>query len=1163
MSGDPRVLGLLEEMLDGGKTPEEACRGCPELLAEVRERWREFRRIDAGVVELLPGLQTSPYIGASTPLPPAADLPQLPEYELLSEVGCGGMGVVYRARDLALDRDVAVKLLQDSYPADSPLARRFTDEARITAQLQHPGVPAVYRVGTLPDGRPFLAMKLIKGRTLAALLGERPDTSADPGRFVATFEQVCQAVGYAHAHDVIHRDLKPSNVMVGAFGEVQVMDWGLAKVLTARGRPPGPLDAALDTAAGTAIRPARGADQETQAGSLLGTPAYMPPEQAIGAVDRVDARSDVFSLGGILCAILTGRPPYVADTTEATRQLAARARLDDAHARLAACGAEPELVALCRRCLAPEPDDRPRDAGEVAAAVAALRAAADERARRAELERVRLEGEQAIALARSAERRKRRRLVAGAAGLLAVVLVLVTVASLLAADYFNRLRLSEAQAAQNERWLRYRSNLAAAGAALQLGNTGTARRALEAAPPELRAWEWLHFTSQLDEARLVLSASRGKEVIAFRPDGQHLAAGETDGTVRLWDAATGRDVAVLDGRGRPVRDLAFDPDGRRLLVFWMDGTLRSWDESGKETGDVLRIPHQRAFGAVFSPDRRLLFAMSDHTGRLWDLATGRPHAEVPGRFLGEDTGAAAFAADGRRLAYSTGDDTVHVWDLESGAESCNLRGHTSEARALAFSPDGKRLATGAVYPENCVRLWDLTTGSEIAVLRGHRNAVFAVVFSPDGSRLVSSSLDQTARLWDGVTGRAIAALKGHRGFVNDAAFRPDGKRVVTSSHDGTLRIWDASDGEPLAVLHGHTDWVGRVVFSPDGGQLASQSADGTVRLWDMALAERRGVLRGHSSMVYDVTFSPDGTRAVSAAWDGTVRLWDLTTGRETGRMQQPDRIVVAGCFSPDGKQVAAAATQFLYVWDAASGRQVRRLPLSGGDWRSYPRAAFHPRGKYLAAGGGDGAVRLWGPAGEDPVALLRGHEDIVSDVAFRPDGVQLASAGVDHAVRLWDVETRSAVAVLRGHTDIVHRVAFSADGRLLASASTDKTVRLWNAATHDLLAVLPHGSMVYGVAFRPDGTRLASCCADNTIRLWDVAVAERAGGREAPDAQVAELHGHDDYVHAVDWSPDGTRLISASGDGTVRVWDSLSAQERAKSSAPGAAAAPAPKSPGG
>src|SRR6516225_10052595 len=433
MAGDPRVLELLEEMLDAGKTPDEVCRGCPELLAEVRERWKELRIIDAAVVELLPGLRTAPDVGAVTPVPPAADLPQVPGYELSGEVGRGGMGIVYRACDLSLDRDVAVKLLQDGYPTDSPIARRFADEARITAQLQHPGIPPVHDLGTLPDGRPFLAMKLIKGSTLDHLLAARPDPAHDRGRFVAAFEQVCQAVGYAHAHDVIHRDLKPSNVMVGAFGEVQVMDWGLAKVLTARARAGGPPDTVLDTAAGTAIRPARDADQETQAGSLLGTPAFMPPEQAIGAVDRTDARSDVFSLGGILCAVLTGRPPYVADTAEATRQLAARARLDDTHARLAACGAEPELVALCRRCLAPEPDDRPRDAGEVAAAVAALRAAAEERARQAEFDRV-----------RAAEQGRRRRVLLAASG--AVVAVLMAG---LGASLWQTRRALQAEAAAN------------------------------------------------------------------------------------------------------------------------------------------------------------------------------------------------------------------------------------------------------------------------------------------------------------------------------------------------------------------------------------------------------------------------------------------------------------------------------------------------------------------------------------------------------------------------------------------------------------------------------------------------------------------------------------------------------------------------------------------
>jgi tRNA A-37 threonylcarbamoyl transferase component Bud32/tetratricopeptide (TPR) repeat protein len=334
-----------------------------------------------------------------------------PGYELLGEVGRGGMGVVYRARDASLDRDVAVKVLQYRAAPNSSAARRFLDEARITAQLQHPGIPAVHQVGALPDGRPFLAMKLIKGRTLDELSRERPDPSADLGRFVAVFENIAQAVGYAHSRGVIHRDLKPANLMVGAFGEVQVMDWGLAKVLTGQGvRSPGSDPDVL----GTEIRSTRGEDEETQTGSVLGTPAFMSPEQAIGAIDQVDARSDVFGLGGILCTILTGRPPYTGDTAESTRQLAARAKLDDALVRLASCGAEPDLVALCRRCLSPEKADRPADAGEVARAVADLRADAEGRARRAEMAG-------AEAAVRAAEERKRRRALLTSATVVAAV----------------------------------------------------------------------------------------------------------------------------------------------------------------------------------------------------------------------------------------------------------------------------------------------------------------------------------------------------------------------------------------------------------------------------------------------------------------------------------------------------------------------------------------------------------------------------------------------------------------------------------------------------------------------------------------------------------------------------------------------------------------------
>jgi serine/threonine protein kinase len=353
---------------------------------------------------------------ARTHAPGESKLASPPGYELLEEIGRGGMGVVYRARDIALDRDVAVKLLSKHYPADSPVSQRFLNEARITAQLQHPGIPAVHQVGTLPDGRPFLAMKLIKGRTLESMLRERADSSADRGRLLAVFEVVCQAVGYAHSHRVIHRDLKPANVMVGAFAEVQVMDWGLAKVLgEAPAKPASDVAATEVTRAWTEVSPTPEAGSYTQAGSLVGTPAFVAPEQAAGELEKVDERSDVFGLGALLAVILTGKPPYVGETAEAVRLGAVRGKLDDCFARLDGCGAEPELVALCKRCLAFEPADRPHDAGEVAARVAGLRSAAEERARTAERDK-------AAADARSEEQRRKRRWQYAAAGVVVLAL---------------------------------------------------------------------------------------------------------------------------------------------------------------------------------------------------------------------------------------------------------------------------------------------------------------------------------------------------------------------------------------------------------------------------------------------------------------------------------------------------------------------------------------------------------------------------------------------------------------------------------------------------------------------------------------------------------------------------------------------------------------------
>jgi serine/threonine protein kinase len=329
-------------------------------------------------------------------------------YRMLEEVGRGGMGVVYRAEDLVLGREVAVKALGPEQ-AGSEAERRFAAEARITGRLEHPSIPPVHDLGTLPDGRPFLAMKLIRGKTLAERLKERPGPSAELDFFVEVFEKVCLAVAFAHSQRVIHRDLKPANVMVGKFGEVQVMDWGLAKVLGEPGEPaPG--------GAGVPPEAAIGADPEerTRAGQVLGTPAYMPPEQAQGRTDRIDERADVFALGGILCVILTGQPPYVGRTGVSVWRKAREASLADATARLDAVRQERRFAELAKRCLSPDPADRPPRAAEVAAEVRAARARAEKVRRQEDLDRATLEADQA---GRRARRRSRLAVRLGCGGL--------------------------------------------------------------------------------------------------------------------------------------------------------------------------------------------------------------------------------------------------------------------------------------------------------------------------------------------------------------------------------------------------------------------------------------------------------------------------------------------------------------------------------------------------------------------------------------------------------------------------------------------------------------------------------------------------------------------------------------------------------------------------
>jgi eukaryotic-like serine/threonine-protein kinase len=1092
-------------------------------------------------------------------------------YTMKGEHGRGAIGRVMIAFDEHIGREVALKeLLTDfgesgSTPSASPrrhtaaASARFLREARITGQLEHPGIVPVYEIGHRTDGSNYYTMRLVRGRTMADRL--KPARSLhDRLHLLPNFLDLCQTMAYAHSRGVIHRDLKPANIMLGSFGETVVLDWGLAKVRGLQDERADDLERSL-----ALIRQASAGD--TVKGIPIGTPSYMSPEQAEGRIDEVDERSDVWSLGAILHELLTGRPPFTGQT--AWEVMGKVIKDEVAPITETEAAAPPELAAIAHRCLAKDAAGRYKDAGELAADVGHFQAGGLVSAY-----------EYSMTALIGRWLKKRWPVVATAsAGLLILMVFGIWAVSNINAQKNVALKaekVADAQrlvAVQNltlatQREREASNNLADSFLALgQLAENRHAWRNAEiyfAASLNLRDGLQARYSLNYARTRPPLAArvihaiaAHPEEVIkaAYSPDGKFLATVSEDPAVKIWDVKTGALVDSLTGHSARVWCAVWSPDGKLLATGSRDRTAKLWDPAtgalvrsfDQQTGEIAQV--------LFSPDgQALVIASWDNTVAIHDVATGERI-----RVLTPAVNPIAITPDGGILAASSPEHDLKLFDFATGKLLHTLSGHRDPIYALAFSPDGAILASGggnvlAPVADNDVRLWDTASGKQLAVLGGHRQEVRDLAFTPNGKVLASAGADGLIKLWDVKYGQLAQNLIGHTSIVFSLAFNKSGLILFSGGGDTSVKIWDVAAGELIASLEGHTGRVNHIALSPDTSTLASAGADGKVILWDTWPQFQVRMLRGHLDSVSAVKFRPDGQvlatmsgNMYSGSKDNTIKLWDVVSGGELATLAGHEAQMCDMAWNDDGKLLASTDTGgALRIWNFDT-EQVTTVAKAHQD--AALSLAFSPDGKILATAGGnifatgaDNSIKLWDPLTGNLIRTLEGHQESIFTIAFSPDGKLLASASAnlfakstDHSVKLWDPATGALLHSMEGHQDNVFRVRFSPDGKILASAGgslfdkgPDAAVRLWDTTTGKLAhALTGHTRAVFDVVFSPDGKIVATASDDATVKLWDPATGQL----------IRTLIGFQNGVEDVVFSPDGLVVAAAAGDKSVKLFE--------------------------
>jgi WD40 repeat protein len=1101
----------------------------------------------------LPQEEFAPTIPLKKVTDRGAPLPRIPGYELQGELGRGGMGVVYQARQKGLNRIVALKVILSGAHADPRTLKRFQAEAEVLARLEHPNIVKIHEVGE-SEGLPFFCMEFCGEGSLSSRLKGTPLPARQSA---ALIEPLARAMHAAHEAGIVHRDLKPGNILLAGIREEgkgtgeqhsspvpfssshvpKITDFGIAKQL-------------------------EGDSKVTRTGAVLGTPEYMAPEQAAGMAKAVGPAADIYSLGAILYECLTGRPPFCgAIVAETLLQVKTLEPVPPSHLLPAM---PRDLNTICLKCLEKYPARR----------YGSARALAED------LERF-LKGEPILArpagfLERAVKWIRRRPAIAALLATIVVLLILgasgITWAyreairerreALLQRDAAESAR-SQAEHERNNALVQQENaehslamkTLLAAQASWRESNAGEARRHLEDVPEHRRGWEWGVLRRQFDGGLLTLHGHNFPvTALALHPDGQQLASiSSSDNLLIRWDLRTGellQRISLI--RLDTINDLAFSPDGRTLaLALGSPGAPRDgvilWDFEHDQIVRRFSMDGAGAACVAISPDGKRLAAgpiwKLDAPPRaadivLWDVKTGKRLKTLVGHQKGVNR--VVFRPDGRLLASAGADWTARLWDIEGKGAPVVISGHLQDVvdrgerelrpgvRGLAFRPDGRWLASGG---QGDVRVWGLAEGRELGRMLGDSQGITAVAYRPDGMEVAATGLSGLLQVT--AAGRVTRTLRGHIGEALGLTYLADGHHLVSAGRDGTLKVWDTRTRPSVPILSGPRQKIRALACARDSRRVLAV-AGSELWSWDSYTGRVEWTRAEPQKELLSLAVSPHRSLIATGSSGGMVQMRDAVTGRVLRELPGHREDVVGLAFSGDGQVLAAASSDEqggeLRLWEAATGELIRTHPVPEN---VLSEVAIDPRGKQVALVA-EGQVRLWDLADGRPLMSLLSPGGSSFGVAFSSDGKHIASGSWARTLTVWDTDKGQARHVLHGHGQPITSVAFTRDRNRLASCSTDGAVRIWEVRDGQLLAtLLAHNHAMRALAFTPDGRTLAVACwayGRPSILLWDA----------GPPEGERILRGHRGSVRSAIFSPDGRLLASIGTDNTVRIWEAAS-----------------------